>query len=707
MPRRLVLLVALSVECSANNSERLLDCGNTPYLSKRARGSCPTPDLLTGENDDTFLPPTRFDRESAVQERCDELHCGYYIWNLLTGHAQFCRLNYFESSATSTDDSSSSSYDYRVGRKETWWDVHRSPDIPPHTATTTRYWDCSGGSCGCAYLPHHLVGDVTQPAHCHANALFRAPPNNPHGATFYGTAAVSGAVGAVEGWLPAVCGTCWKLTGTSNIVGLSSVNNNKTTTIVVKAANICPNGNDLCARGPHFDIAAPGFDVREYSLCHHCPELEPDEKEGGGFHCCEGWMRDSLDPTENCDCDTFVDPILREGCQNFLSLGWDNPAVHYERVPECPAELATLSCWHENGEQYPWPVVPAKCSDPAGRVRRVHPGQTQDRGVCLYNAAVYINQPGRGTCPRADLLALGSSFQRESQVQEICTDLSCEYYVWDASEGRAWFCAKDDNYESVDNGDDFPMWRVGRIENWRDTARSNKLATTTRYWDCMGGSCGCAYLPQHLQGDPNKSAMCHSNALFQAPPDNPWKASYYGTAAVSRRLIGDAGWLPEGCGKCWKLTGRSNIPGFFQRQRTIVVKASNICPDENLLCARGPHFDIAAPGFDARETSIEHNCDWLEPDEHAGFLACEGWMIESIDPTENCNCSKFQSPTLRAGCENFLELQWSNVVVSYEQVDCPTELSSLPCWEENGNRYPPWPTVPPKCADPFALGFKQ
>ena len=53
------------------------------------------------------------------------------------------------------------------------------------TATTTRYYDCSGGACGCGWGPD-------KPVMCHSNAMFKAPGGNPHGALFYGTAAISG-----------------------------------------------------------------------------------------------------------------------------------------------------------------------------------------------------------------------------------------------------------------------------------------------------------------------------------------------------------------------------------------------------------------------------------------------------------------------------------------------------------------------------------
>jgi len=36
------------------------------------------------------------------------------------------------------------------------WDTTTTTTPPPPSggmATTTRYWDCSGGACGCAYVP--------------------------------------------------------------------------------------------------------------------------------------------------------------------------------------------------------------------------------------------------------------------------------------------------------------------------------------------------------------------------------------------------------------------------------------------------------------------------------------------------------------------------------------------------------------------------
>ena len=128
-------------------------------------------------------------------------------------------------------------------------------------------------------------------------------------------------------------------------------------------------------------------------------------------------------------------------------------------------------------------------------------------------------------------------------------------------------------------------------------------ATTTRYWDCSGGSCGCAYLPT---GDPATPSHCHSNAMFEAPTNNPYGAKFYGTAAVSNVLFQDTngnGWLGEGCGKCYKLTGTSNTPGYSGIETTLVLKAANYCPPEDTLCSgNNAHFDIAGKQF-----SIKHN----------------------------------------------------------------------------------------------------
>jgi hypothetical protein len=76
--------------------------------------------------------------------------------------------------------------------------------------------------------------------------------------------------------------------------------------------------------------------------------------------------------------------------------------------------------------------------------------------------------------------------------------------------------------------------------------------------------------------------------------------------------------MSSGCGKCWKVTGTSNVPGFSGVSTTLVLKGTNFCPNENPMCGLGPHFDIAAPGFDVLEFSFANTCPQREPDEIAG-----------------------------------------------------------------------------------------
>jgi hypothetical protein len=195
--------------------------------------------------------------------------------------------------------------------------------------------------------------------------------------------------------------------------------------------------------------------------------------------------------------------------------------------------------------------------------------------------------------------------------------------------------------------------------------------------------------------DSDGPAHCYSNALFVAPAGNVYGATYYGTAAISRAL-GGGDWLASGCGKCWKVTGTSNIPPH-NSTTTVILKGANYCPPVNDACSNGKaHFDIAAPGFDVLNSSLSNTCLTREPNEAAGFASCEYWMIKSDNPEENCDCSVFNSEVLRAGCENFRSLYWNNIQVTYEEVLCPIELARLSCWEENGNAYPD--NIPEFCA---------
>jgi len=133
-------------------------------------------------------------------------------------------------------------------------------------------------------------------------------------------------------------------------------------------------------------------------------------------------------------------------------------------------------------------------------------------------------------------------------------------------------------------------------------------ATTTRYWDCSGGSCGCGF------GNPDQPTHCHSNSLFAAPKNNKWGAKYYGSAAISNTL-GGGSWNAPGCGKCFKVTGTSNVQGNNGSKSTIILKGTNWCPPSNGVCAGKDHFDIAVPGFDFAEASEHDTCAQAEPNE--------------------------------------------------------------------------------------------
>jgi len=198
--------------------------------------------------------------------------------------------------------------------------------------------------------------------------MFAAPVGNEYGASFYGSAAISQALGGGD-WMAEGCGKCWKVTGTSNA---GSIAPGVQTTLVLKGTNYCPPQNAPCSNGKaHFDIAAPGFDVVGFSLSNTCDTREAEEDKAGkiphsisilvycsytnhikpisfhllGFKACGRWMIDSQDPEVGCDCSAFNDETLRTGCQNFLSLYWDNPTVAYEEV-SCPQELSSLHCAH-------------------------------------------------------------------------------------------------------------------------------------------------------------------------------------------------------------------------------------------------------------------------------------------------------------------------------------------------------------------------
>lgn len=146
------------------------------------------------------------------------------------------------------------------------------------------------------------------------------------------------------------------MTGTSNVGG-DSVE----TKIVVKGANFCPDDNAACKNQDHFDIAAPGFDFvggtksSIYgSISNDCTITEPGEYALHNPQTCSNWMIEYDDPAYNCDCNAFYDQTLVDGCNNFLSLGWNNPNVKYEQLASCPSQLSTdAPCWANHGQTWP------------------------------------------------------------------------------------------------------------------------------------------------------------------------------------------------------------------------------------------------------------------------------------------------------------------------------------------------------------------
>jgi len=63
----------------------------------------------------------------------------------------------------------------------------------------------------------------------------------------------------------------------------------------------------------------------------------------------------------SCNCGKFKNSVLKAGCNNFKSLGWNNPTVTYKSVT-CPPELvAAPPCGTS------WPAKsPPKCSSGLG-----------------------------------------------------------------------------------------------------------------------------------------------------------------------------------------------------------------------------------------------------------------------------------------------------------------------------------------------------
>eukprot|EP00931_Biecheleriopsis_adriatica_P000397 TRINITY_DN10041_c0_g2_i1.p1 TRINITY_DN10041_c0_g2~~TRINITY_DN10041_c0_g2_i1.p1 ORF type:complete len:378 (-),score=46.19 TRINITY_DN10041_c0_g2_i1:69-1202(-) len=77
----------------------------------------------------------------------------------------------------------------------------------------------------------------------------------------------------------------------------------------------------------------------------------------------------------------------------------------------------------------------------------------------------YQSKVGRGGCEDANLIANEVGFTDEVSAQERCAHYFCNFYIWsnDSADlkGSAWFCNYD-TYDTSNNANAFPLWRVGR-----------------------------------------------------------------------------------------------------------------------------------------------------------------------------------------------------------------------------------------------------
>jgi len=215
-----------------------------------------------------------------------------------------------------------------------------------------------------------------------------------------------------------------------------------------------------------------------------------------------------------------------------------------------------------------------------------------------------------------------------------------------------------------------------------------KYATTTRYYDCQGGSCGCGFL---INGIP---VTCPWEA-FGMLPNTTYEGRQIplGTAAASDTIFGEEGWMGPGCGDCYLLKSTGIYGGTYDTQGTtenpdseIIVKVTNKCPDHptcpvmKAVNNRGAsaHFDIAVP---AGGQGAQGRCDVQYP----------GYAFKDD------NCSTVPEE-LQASCEKFKALGWNNPIVEYTRIPCPSEFNSVSCSVDAAGPYAgKWPTSASGC----------
>lgn len=248
--------------------------------------------------------------------------------------------------------------------------------------------------------------------------------------------------------------------------------------------------------------------------------------------------------SDNCD---KLPKELQSSCKLFKGMYWNNPLVQVEELDECPIEFNKFSCWNGSGS---WPT----------------------------------------TCPEFTPATLPPATIPAPLLPPLPTGVTAA-----------------------------PLDSSNRVLPQDNT----KYATTTMYWDCSAGSCGCGFKPPGKDGERDPPFMCPWNA-FGNPGSTigtNGETIYLGTAAVSAQLFGegDSTWQGTGCGKCYKLTStgqcgqEKNMCGYvkdaggkndlimlekdlpdslkqyagkpiplniFGGGKTIIVKATNACPDQ-------------------------------------------------------------------------------------------------------------------------------
>merc|ERR1712048_1337987 len=130
----------------------------------------------------------------------------------------------------------------------------------------------------------------------------------------------------------------------------------------------------------------------------------------------------------------------------------------------------------------------------------------------------------------------------------------------------------------------------------------------------------------------------------------------YGTAAASDNFFG--------CGDCVILTAPAG--------GKMIVRVNNQCPGNSNPACREAHFDIAVPGFDNLQFSVNNQCN-IPPHNCDPAIKSDLCAHGSI---ENCDCDSVSSdPVVSEGCRLFkgLASAWGdNPTVTYQQVACPS-----------------------------------